>query len=51
LSLDPNNEDAKTRKVRLEYKRHAANTTPTPTPTPRPRRTLPPDNTPTPRKG
>jgi hypothetical protein len=46
LSLDPNNEDAKHRKTRLEYQQKAAN--PTPTPTARPRRTLPPEETPTP---
>jgi tetratricopeptide (TPR) repeat protein len=50
LSLDPNNQDAKNRKARLEYQEKKANSTPTPTPTARPRRTLPPDETPTPHR-
>ena len=49
LSLEPNNEDAKNRKARLEYQQKQANTTPTPSLTPRPRRHLPPDETPTPK--
>jgi tetratricopeptide (TPR) repeat protein len=49
LSLDPNNEDAKTRKARLEYAQKAG-ASPTPTPTARPRRTLPPDPEATPKK-
>jgi tetratricopeptide (TPR) repeat protein len=44
LSIDPKDEDAKSRKVRLEYKKTGGST---PTPTARPRRTLPPEETPT----
>ena len=48
LSLDPNNEDAKNRKARLEYGQKGVAATPTPTA--RPRRTLPPEPAATPLK-
>ncbi len=48
LKMDPKNDDAKTRKARLEYHLKKANATPTPTP--RPRRYLPSEPEDTPKK-
>ncbi|MEO7725430.1 MAG: tetratricopeptide repeat protein [Chthoniobacterales bacterium] len=48
LSMDPGNQDAKSRKDRLEYHVKKANGTPSPTPRTGPRRMLPPTETPKP---